>query len=523
MNESIPISTSADQPITQIQDTLDSLLGQSVDPVAAAWQLRQLAEGIAACGNEPLVEFARRADAIAESDPAIVGGLLRVIHTHMVQLDPDSLRESDPAVICAALAAIPAATPNRHLLLQLLALIRSDDALAMLVESLSSNPPGEWMEAAQVLSPLMQHRDWSIDVVFPSVFECLQYPSLAAPLLDLANYITRSGQVERHPGAVHLSMLNRLLGEVSGRLSQFEDDPRTFGDDVDAVQARLGEAISLAVSLCDAVGLIGDESSIGKLNQTVDLKHRRVQCEAAGALAKLGDDLGKKRILELVSDPSARLRAIRYADELGFGDLVEEQYRTETATAEAELSLWLSQPQQMGVPPTGVEVLETRRLLWPSFSDPVDVHLVRFEYNFADKRYSNVGITGPVSFALSADVADLPMDDIYAVYAGWQAEHSDIFSVPVEQFNDAQSRAMEPLAKHLERHGYESVKPALLGLFLDERAGVFQAVRDATACVVVTDGLETIDQPTAGRPRPLTAGDLFNLYKGRKMLRTFNP
>ncbi|EMI16815.1 hypothetical protein RMSM_06268 [Rhodopirellula maiorica SM1] len=58
---------------------------------------------------------------------------------------------------------------------------------------------------------------------------------------------------------------------------------------------------------------------------------------------------------------------------------------------------------------------------------------------------------------------------------------------------------------------------------MDEQAGVFTAVRDSTECVVVTDGLETIDQAVAGRTRPLTPGDVFNLYKGRKMLRTFNP
>jgi hypothetical protein len=70
--------------------------------------------------------------------------------------------------------------------------------------------------------------------------------------------------------------------------------------------------------------------------------------------------------------------------------------------------------------------------------------------------------------------------------------------------------------------GYESIKPELLGFFLDEQSGVFSAVREETACIVVTDGLETIEQVVAGRMRPLTPGDVFNLYKGRKMLRTFN-
>ena len=187
------------------------------------------------------------------------------------------------------------------------------------------------------------------------------------------------------------------------------------------------------------------------------------------------------------------------------------------------MALWLTQPQQMGVPPTSVEVIDSRRMMWPSFQNPVDVFLVHFEYSFGDRTYSNVGITGPVAFALSADVANLPVDDIYAIYAGWHAEHPEIFTVAADQFNESQTRVMGTYQKHLQQLGYESVKSALLGFFLDEQAGVFHAVRDATQCVVVTDGLETIDQPVSGRLRPLSPDDLFNLYKGRKMLRTFNP
>ena len=319
-------------------------------------------------------------------------------------------------------------------------------------------------------------------------------------------------------------MLNRLLGEVSGRLSNFEEDPRSFGEDVNTVQMRLGEAVALAVSLCDAVGLIGDESSIGKLNQTIDLKHRRVQCEAAGALAKLGDEIGKKRLLELTADPVARLRAIHYADELGFGDLVDEQYRGDHATAEAELSLWLSQPQQMGVPPTGIEVIDTRRLLWPSFSDPIDVYLLRFEYSFWAKS-STATWGSPVRFLSPCRPTSqsCPWTTFTRSMPVGTPNIPRSFPSRAEQFNEAQSRAMQPLSKHLDQLGYESIKPELLGFFLDEQAGVFTAVRDATACVVVTDGLETVDHPVAGRMRPLSAGDLFNLYKGRKMLRTFNP
>jgi hypothetical protein len=391
------------------------------------------------------------------------------------------------------------------------------------VDRLRSDPPSDWIAAAQIVSPLMQHDQWNVDAVFPALLDCLEFPSLASPLLDLANYVTRQGRVARHPAADRLSMLNHLLGEVSGRLGRFEEDPHSFGDDVSEVQSRLGESVSLAVSICDALGLIGDESSVGKLRQALQLTHRRVQCEAAGALASLGDEQGRQRLLELTADPAARLRAIRYADELGLGDQVDPRYRQETATSESELALWLSQPQQMGVPPTAIEVIDQRRMMWPSFTEPIDVYLVRFEYNFGSKRYSNVGITGPATFALSPDVAELPVDDIYAIYAGWHAEHPEIFTITADQFNEAQTRIVRQLQTHLEHTGYESIQPELLGFFLDEHAAVFRAERDGTVCRVVTDGLETIDQPIAGRLRPLAAGDLFNLFKGRKMLRVFNP
>jgi len=505
------------------EEKLQPLLGSSADPVAAGWQLRQLAEAADGQGTILIDEIASQADELSASDAAILGGVLRVIHTVVLKSGPDGIASVAPERIKKILQSLPAKVTNRYLLLHLLAMIRSQDALNTLVILLDESPPTRWMEAAQVLSPLMQHTDWSVDSVYPALLDSLQHAALASPLLDLANYLFREGRVEMHPAVDRLPMLNHLLGEVSGRLSLFEENPRAFGDDVETVQATLGEAVALAVSLCDTVGLIGDETSIGKLNQTIELRHRRVQCEAAGALAKLGDEAGKKRLLDLTADPAARLRAIHYADETGIGEQVNEDDRGDKATAESEMALWLTQPQQMGVPPTSVEVIDSRRLLWPSYNDPIDVFLVRFEYNMGERTYSNVGLTGPVSFAMSTDVANLPVDDIYAIYAGWHAEHDEIFTVAAEQFNDAQTRAMESFSKHLEHLGYRSIKPALLGIFLDEQAGIFNAVRETTECVVITDGLETIDHPISGRLRPLSVDDLFNLYKGRKMLRTFNP
>lgn len=508
-------------------ESLDALLGEDADLLAAGWHLRDLAQDGQLDGHQLLAELDARRDSLMTSDPAIVAGLLRVLHTLLLSSKPQQptrvpVDENDWQAVERLLDAVPETAPNRFLLLHLLAIHRSRASLESLIQRLDQLPPSDWMEAAQTLSPLMQHDDWPVDAVFPQAVSLLAHAPLAAPLLDIANYMTRRQRVAVHPVADRVPMLAGLLGEVTNRLSRFEEDPHVFGDDVATVQQRLGEAVSLAISLCDALGLIGDQRFLGKLYQTLELKHRRVQCEAAGALARLGDATGQKRLIELASEPAARLRAIHYADELDLGELIDERMRSDEATAEAEMALWLSQPQQMGVPPTSVEVIESRRLLWPSYSSPIDVHLVRFEYSIGDRQYSNVGVTGPTVFTLSCDVADLPIDDIYAIYAGWHADHPDIFSVAAEQLNAAQKRIVEPLAAHLDRCGYEDIQAELLGFFLDEQAAVFQATRGSLRCRVVTDALETIDQPIAGRLRPLSAGDLFSLYKGRKMLRTFN-
>lgn len=515
-----PISLRPD--ILVSQEPLSSLLGPDVDPVEAGVTLQRLAADEAVSGASVLTALADASDSLRDSDPAILAALFRLMHQRFLLGERSELSSLQPASIAELIDAIPTSTPNVHLLLQLLSMQATDPALETLFRILPNCAPEGWVEAGQILSPLMQRKGWNVDSVFPAALNGLALPSLASPVLDLANYLTRQQQVHRHPAADRITVLNHLLGEIAGRLAKFEENPHSFGDDVPTVQSRLGEAVALAVSLCDAVGLIGEESSIGKLNVAVELRHRRVQCEAAGALAMLDQASGRERLIELSKDPAARLRAIQYADEMGFGDKIDEQYRTDEATAESELALWLTQPQQMGVPPTAIEVLETRRLIWPSFTEPVDVFLIRFEYNFGESQFSNVGIAGPVAFALGADVADLPQDDIYAIYAGWHVEHDEIFTVPANQWNEAQHRIADTFVTHLNHLEYEDIDGELLGFFLDEKAGVFTAKRNGKPCIVITDGLETIDQPTAGRQRPLGSGDLFNLYKGRKMLRTFN-
>ena len=505
------------------QDNLQALMITGVDPVAAGWQLREISEKTRGKAPELLEHLIEVRSDLANADPAIVGTILTILHTALLEQGWEVVQNLAVDDIQRLELSIPPRTTNRFLLQQLYAIHQQDDALEQLVESLMTAPPDKWVEAAQVLSPLMQRSQWSVEALFPTSLALLQHVSLASPLLDLANYSFRQRKLQQHPASEHVEMLRTLLGEVVGRLGRFEDDPRTFGTEVPIVQARLAEAVALAVSLSDALALIGDLSSIGKLHQAMELRHRRVQSEAAGALARLGDDQGKDRLIELLNEPAARLRVIQYAEELGFGEEIDVKFRSPESTSEAELALWLSQPQQMGVPPTNVEVLHSMRCLWPSFNDPIDVSLVRFEYNFGERSYSNVGITGPVTFAMSSDLSDLSLGDAYAIYAGWHAEHEEIFTLTSENWNDLQREQLEQWEKHLERCGLHNIDAVLIGRFLDEMAGVFTAKRDDRPVIVITDGLESIEYVTGSGERAMGPQDIFNLYKGRKMLRTFNP
>lgn len=510
-----------DQPINQ---WFDAILVEDGDPVAAGVTLGQMSQWAAEHPAEMFVATVGHRESFGPADPAVVAAVLRITHNAVLSVGRQLIDVIEVETLTDLIDGLPPSVPNSYLPLHLLALKQSDDAVSLLVDRLSQHPPSDWMEAGQVLSPLMQNDQWDVDDFFPDALDLIAAPALAAPVLDIASYVFRTRDLDEHPATSRTAMLNHLLGEVTGRLSKFEEDPRSFGDDVAVVGDRLASAVSLAISLCDNLGLIGDETSIGKLNQTVQLRHRRVQCEAAGALARMNQPLGRERLIELASDPAARLRAIAYADELDFGEKIDDKFRTESATAESELALWLTAPGQMGVPPTAIETIDTRRLSWPGYDHPVDVYLVRFEYNFGQSVYSNVGITGPVVFAMSTDVADLPVDDIYAIYAGWHVEHPEIFTVAPESLNEAQRQVMAALGGHLDREGFEGLSPKLLGVFLDEVAGVFAAKsgeNDADS-LVVTDGLETVTQIVAGRLRPMSPDDLFNLFKGRKILRTFN-
>ncbi len=114
---------------------------------------------------------------------------------------------------------------GQGLLLQAMSWPRRSDVLQRLVRTLVDSPPGDWSVAALALSPLMRNTDWDAADVFPELLQGMHHPALVAPVLDLANFVTREGMLENHPAADAEDSLIQMLGGVVAQLGMLEEDP----------------------------------------------------------------------------------------------------------------------------------------------------------------------------------------------------------------------------------------------------------------------------------------------------------
>lgn len=430
----------------------------------------------------------------------------------------DRLREQ----IVELYEALGPGAPSGWRLLKWLATTGRATDLKVVVDCLIACPPEDPQAAALVLTPLFQNPHYDPSDLFPRLFAALQHLSVAAPVLDLANYVTRSGMVAEHPASERGSELAGLLGRLVQQLGCIEENPSSAGESAAELSRKVDECVALVVSLCDCLALIGEQSATGKLYQALQLQHRRIRTEAAAALAKLGESTGVDELVQLAAEPVARLRVLAHAEELGVAEKIDEQYRTDVARAEAELALELSQPSHFGFPPSSLDLVDARTQFWPGFDDPVACFLFRYEYRFVEAQYSNVGIAGPLVHTLAADLSDFPPDDIYAAYAGWHVDDESIFEIPLDAPTVEQRAEAERLERRLRDAQYEGVKSLMLGYFFGDRALVARAAREQVVGIAVADQAAIDWFPIRNQRHPLTPHEAFCIYKGRRLLRSFN-
>lgn len=413
------------------------------------------------------------------------------------------------------------ATASAHIL-QCLAAQADPHSLEVIVRCLSEDSSQDWKSVGLGLSPLWRAPVKVLDDFFQTIGPALERAAVVPVVLDLANHSVRSGRLSEHPLAARAEMLTSLLKQLVGRLEKLHETPAHFGGSVEEIQKVLGDSVALAVSLCDALGLIGHEESKVALSQAMQLSHRRIQTEAAASLVRLGDPAGRQRLVDLAADPVARRRVVQYAEELELVPEIDQQYRYPMALAESELAAWLSSPEQFGLPPSTLQHVDMRTLYWPGYEEPRDCYLFQFQYQFPAGEYLNFGIAGPLTHAFAVSLSGLDIDDMYAAFAGWHAEHDEIYEVPVVMMNLGQQREAQKLEEAFLREGFQVETKIALTFLLGEPSLLARLKRDGQSFTGITDGYAST-YFEVGRIQIASSPDLvLAVYRGRKLLRAFN-
>lgn len=408
---------------------------------------------------------------------------------------------------------------SRYQILRVLASAGNSTALELFAQRLVDDPPTEPRQLDAACVPLFQATHLDVDALFPKLFDSLGQPILAAIVLDLANHLYRRGMVDVHPAASRAESLARLLKAMAERLRLVEEQPGKYAADQQELQKLIGESASLIISLCDALGAIGDDAAVPALNTVLEVRHRRLRAEAATALARLGEKRGTEMLVELAADPASRIRALAYLEELDRLEAVPQEHRSPAAGAEGQLSSWLAEPQQIGLAPQSIEVVDQRRQFWPGFDEPQDCFLIRYEYPFPKATLIGIGLVGPTTYCLAVDLQDLSPADIYAIYAGWHADHPELFEEDVTELADSERDVYEMAGKEIDA---ENVELALVGRFFGLNLPVYRARRANQPGFFVVDGDKMAWYGAGNNSRPLGAREAYWIHKGRRLLATFN-
>lgn len=395
-------------------------------------------------------------------------------------------------------------------------------------------PPTDTWGAARPLIRLMRLGAPAL-TVFPDLLEGLTLPHAASAILDLANRLVRGHGVSPHPAAEKVADLIRMLAALVSVLEQSSTLPAASTVPHESSRAtEIREAVSLAISLTDTLALIGDSRAIPVVQHFSQLPHRRLRVEGEAALTRLGDEGAGERLARLAEEPIVRLFVLHYMEELGLSDKVDEQFCSTTAIAEAELATFLARPESLGFPPSEFERIDSRTLHWPGYDEPRDCYLFRFHFGGPDGQggttdWSRIGIAGPLTLAFPVAMDHLDVPDLYAAFAGFQAEHDEIAEVRWPTSSPEIRARMEEFVARAVAVGLEEVEPVYWGSFFGDDFAILRARQGNRPGLAAIDAQDTRWLPLTGPDSPSLASvplrpeDMLHIYKGRRLLSSFNP
>ena len=439
-----------------------------------------------------LIEFVdqlKRYPNIVQSDP--VDQRLAETLAHWLSADSFNEQALDPNdkfsnALRSLYALLSPHSLSRGYILAWMARSNQGEDFAWLIEMICQNPPTDGNALSLAFAPLLSNDDWDNELFFANLFAELSESAAINMAIDVSNHLFRNGRIP-HPLTEYRVSLVELLNSIVDRLEILQSNLIEDADVAKSNAITIDESVAFVVSICDALRHIGDRQTIAPLTRAMRLEHRRIQCEAAVALATMEEEAGVQKLLELAKQPLVRKRVNLYAEELGLADQIDERFRGREAIAEAALVEWLARRENFGIPPAKCELIDRRELDWPGFENPVQCMLFEYEYRIGQQTFRSIAIGEPCTFAFKADLTQVSIDDCYQVYAGFDLEHEEIFALDLARARTMYRNDIE----HLQRYFPLDVQPEWLGsgLFMGEKVLVGQFTENNALQYIAWNGV----------------------------------
>jgi hypothetical protein len=321
-------------------------------------------------------------------------------------------------------AELPACERHALLfLLEILALYGEEPGLRIVADALAEGFECDnylWSVILSVLGP--DHPD------APTFFALTRMPPASfarVAYLDLANALAREGLLPRHPfdGSEGQRILLAYLESTS------EDEA--------------GYAQSAAASLPFICAARRQElMAVARAHPA-----ETVRTEAAWAAARLAESWGVEYLVARATQPQTAGVALRHLEEVGAGSAIPEAARDPDFLALAEMSDWLSHPNEYGRPPDRLSLALRRELFWPPTNDRRTLWVVRYEYDASrdsPDTDAGYGLVGSTTFALFGEsTAELDPDDVLALHCCWELEVNGDPRAPAHRSSQAGRRILE--------------------------------------------------------------------------------
>jgi hypothetical protein len=489
-------------------------------------QFKQNIAGKPAIVNRLFAQLLQADDTTIRQSATALQTVVFMLYAHLRGREDDfswALRDEIEIASISSLAQRFSDQPAQRIqLFRLLAALRTAESIGALFERMVSFPPQNEADVFAVFEPFFSSTDYDAQPLFPRFFDLLEHPKLASAVIDLSNFVFREEMLSSHPISGRVATMRGLLGSLVHRLQIIEENPQRGGTSPEMIAQTVADSTALIISLCDSLALVGDEAALTTLEQAGQLKHRRIRVEAAAARIRLGDESVVESFLLMAADPANRIRVLKYAEELDLSDELDAEFTTAEALAESRLALWLAQPAQMGVAPTQLELIDQKTQFWPGYDKPVDCFLFRYAYHLGEAEFSNAGIVGPFTHAFLGNLLDLPVSDIYAAFAGWQAEHPEIIELDLNDLSFYAGADLRKLVEKLQAKSFQEIEPEIFASFFGQQVLVARAVFEEQPGIIVLDGEQEIWLPERQNRNPISAAEAWCIYKGRSLLKAFN-